>query len=72
MLVCGQLPDSLGLIKFIPAIIVVGNTVMLYKYVTEIIRRVVTSYRARRSANLLILWLTLSYLLIVPTVIASD
>lgn len=48
------------------------NTFVLHKYVTETIRRVVTSLRARRSANLLILWLSLSYLLIVPTVISSD
>ena len=72
MIICVSLPRGKGMIMYIPFLFMLINAWIMHRYVTLVIRKAIMTRRARRSANLIIVCLVLSYLIIVPTLLSSD
>jgi hypothetical protein len=55
-----------------PVLIMIVNCALLHKYFRLLMRLVVQDERQQHNMNLLIMWLMMSYFLVMPSILTSD
>lgn len=72
LIMCLGLPEEVRVIFYIPCAFAAINSLLVHKYTSMIIDKVTISQRARRSAAMLVAWLTFSIILMLPTLLLMD
>lgn len=71
-IMCIGLQNELRVFFYTPCAFATMNAMYVHKYTTMIIDKVASSHRARRSAVMLVAWLTFSIILMLPTLLLMD
>jgi hypothetical protein len=67
-----SLPNKIPILSYIPSTLMIFNAFAMHRYVYSIVKKTSRSVRARRSTQLLVFVLALTYQFLIPTLLRSD